>query len=171
MELCSVLYGSLKGRGVRGRMDTCICTAESLHCSPYRNTVNWLYSIISGLCRASVWAVTHLGEGKTLQHRCWKGKVKRGELVDQQKLRNVLCLKAQDRIGMGKRWALTLQTNQTPCCLPTAILALQDTKMYYLKNTHQKYLRLRNTMCVFNPQAWTVRSLSVSRMPEATGRH
>ena len=34
MELCSVLYGSLDGRGVWGRMDACICMAESLHCSP-----------------------------------------------------------------------------------------------------------------------------------------
>ena len=34
MELCSVLCGSLDGSGVRGRMDTCICMAESLHCSP-----------------------------------------------------------------------------------------------------------------------------------------
>ena len=30
----SVLCGSLDRRGVWGRMDTCICTAESLHCSP-----------------------------------------------------------------------------------------------------------------------------------------
>ena len=34
MELCSVLCGSLDGRGSWGRMDTCICMAESLHCSP-----------------------------------------------------------------------------------------------------------------------------------------
>ena len=33
MELCTVLVGSLAGRGW-GRMDTCICMAESLHCSP-----------------------------------------------------------------------------------------------------------------------------------------
>ena len=33
-ELCSVLCGSLDGRRVWGRMDTCICMAESLHCSP-----------------------------------------------------------------------------------------------------------------------------------------
>ena len=33
MELCSVLCGSLDGRGVRRRMDTCICMAESLCCS------------------------------------------------------------------------------------------------------------------------------------------
>ena len=33
-ELCSMLCGSLDGRGVWERMDTCICTAESLHCSP-----------------------------------------------------------------------------------------------------------------------------------------
>ena len=33
MELCSMLCVSLDGKGVWGRMDTCICTAESLHCS------------------------------------------------------------------------------------------------------------------------------------------
>ena len=31
-ELCSMLCASLDGRGVWGRMDTCICMAESLHC-------------------------------------------------------------------------------------------------------------------------------------------
>ena len=34
VELCSMLYGNLDGRGVWGRMDTCICMADSLHCSP-----------------------------------------------------------------------------------------------------------------------------------------
>ena len=34
MELCSVLCGSLDDRGVWGRMDTCICMAESFRCSP-----------------------------------------------------------------------------------------------------------------------------------------
>ena len=29
-----MLYGCLDGRGVWGRMDTCVCMAESLHCSP-----------------------------------------------------------------------------------------------------------------------------------------
>ena len=33
-ELCSVLCGSLDGRGVWGRMHTCMCMAESLCCSP-----------------------------------------------------------------------------------------------------------------------------------------
>ena len=33
-ELYSMLCGSPDGRGVWGRMDTCICTAESLRCSP-----------------------------------------------------------------------------------------------------------------------------------------
>ena len=33
MGLCSVLCGSLYGRRVWGSMDTCICMAESLHCS------------------------------------------------------------------------------------------------------------------------------------------
>ena len=34
MQLCSMLCGSLDGRGVWGRMETCIPMAESLHCSP-----------------------------------------------------------------------------------------------------------------------------------------
>ena len=45
-ELCSMLCGSLHGRGVWGRMDTCIGMTESLHCSPETITtlfVNWLY--------------------------------------------------------------------------------------------------------------------------------
>ena len=33
MELCSVICGSLDGRGVWGRMDTCVCMTESLCCS------------------------------------------------------------------------------------------------------------------------------------------
>ena len=33
-ELCSILCGSLDGRGVWGRMNTCICMAESLCCPP-----------------------------------------------------------------------------------------------------------------------------------------
>jgi len=34
MELCSMVCGSLDGRGVWRRIDTCICMAEALHCSP-----------------------------------------------------------------------------------------------------------------------------------------
>ena len=33
MELCSMLCGSLARKGGWGRMDTCICMAESLFCS------------------------------------------------------------------------------------------------------------------------------------------
>ena len=33
MELCSTLCASLDERGVWGRMDTCVCMAESLRCS------------------------------------------------------------------------------------------------------------------------------------------
>ena len=45
MELCSMLCGSLDGRGVEGRMDTCVCVAESFPCPPetVTNIVNWLY--------------------------------------------------------------------------------------------------------------------------------
>ena len=34
MELFSMLCASLDGRGVWGRMDTCICKAEPLYSSP-----------------------------------------------------------------------------------------------------------------------------------------
>ena len=34
MELCSILCGGLDGREVWGRMDTCICLAESHYCPP-----------------------------------------------------------------------------------------------------------------------------------------
>ena len=34
MELCSILFGSLDGRGAWGGMNTCVCMAESRHCSP-----------------------------------------------------------------------------------------------------------------------------------------
>ena len=46
MELGSVLCDSLDGREVLGRMDTCICMAESLCCSLETTTTllgNWLY--------------------------------------------------------------------------------------------------------------------------------
>ena len=33
MGLCTMLCGSQNGRGVWGRMETCICLLESLHCS------------------------------------------------------------------------------------------------------------------------------------------
>ena len=34
MQLCSVLYASLDGKGLWGRMDTCICMVESPPCPP-----------------------------------------------------------------------------------------------------------------------------------------
>ena len=34
METCSMLCGSLGGKGVWGRMDTCICMIKFPHCSP-----------------------------------------------------------------------------------------------------------------------------------------
>ena len=46
MELYSMLCGSLDGRGVWGRMDTCVCMVECFCCSPETVTklfVNQLY--------------------------------------------------------------------------------------------------------------------------------
>ena len=34
MEFCSMLCGTMDGRGVWGRMETCTCLDESLSCSP-----------------------------------------------------------------------------------------------------------------------------------------
>ena len=49
-ELCSMFCGSLDGRGVWGRMDTCIWMAESLCCPPEVVTTLW----ISYCCCCSV---------------------------------------------------------------------------------------------------------------------
>ena len=39
MELCSILCGSLDGMGVWGKMESDICMAESLCCSPETITI------------------------------------------------------------------------------------------------------------------------------------
>ena len=36
---CSMLCGSLDGRGVWGRIDTGICMADPLHCSPETHNI------------------------------------------------------------------------------------------------------------------------------------
>ena len=38
MGLCSMLCAGLDWRETRGRTDTCMCRAESLHCSPKTTT-------------------------------------------------------------------------------------------------------------------------------------
>ena len=48
MEFCSVLCGSLDGRGVWGRMNTCICMAESLCCP--RETITTLLISYTPIC-------------------------------------------------------------------------------------------------------------------------
>ena len=45
-ELCSLFHGSLDGRGVWRRMDTCICMAEFLSTWNYHNIVNWLCAVL-----------------------------------------------------------------------------------------------------------------------------
>ena len=45
MELCPMLYGSLDGRGVWGRMDTRMCLAESL-CRPPETIITLLIGYI-----------------------------------------------------------------------------------------------------------------------------
>ena len=46
-------YGSLDGRGVWGRMDTCICKAGSLCCPPETiTTVNWLSVQLSSVAQS-----------------------------------------------------------------------------------------------------------------------
>ena len=38
MELSSMLHASLDGKGVWGKMDTCICMADPFHCLPETTT-------------------------------------------------------------------------------------------------------------------------------------
>ena len=44
-EHYSMLYGNLNGRGIWGRMDTCICMVELLYCTP--ETINSTTLLIS----------------------------------------------------------------------------------------------------------------------------
>ena len=48
IELCSMLSASLDGKMVSGRMDTCICMAESLCCSSETTT-----ALLSGYAAAA----------------------------------------------------------------------------------------------------------------------
>ena len=43
-EFCPMLCGSLDGRGLWERMDTCVSIAEALHCSPESITLLMGYS-------------------------------------------------------------------------------------------------------------------------------
>ena len=45
MELCSILCVSLDEKEVWGRMDTCICMAESLQCPPETTTLLISYAL------------------------------------------------------------------------------------------------------------------------------
>ena len=54
MELCSMLSVSLDGRGAWGTMDTCICVAESLHCSP--ETITTLLIGYAAAAAKSLWS-------------------------------------------------------------------------------------------------------------------
>ena len=56
MEFRSTLCASLDGRGVWGRMSTCICIAKSFCCSPETITiVNRLFQFSHSLLSASLW--------------------------------------------------------------------------------------------------------------------
>ena len=52
MDLCSMLCASLGVRGLWGRLDTCICMAESLHCSPQTITIliGYQFSLVAQQC-------------------------------------------------------------------------------------------------------------------------
>ena len=45
----SMLCGSMGGRGVWGRMDTCMCMAESLCCSEIPETISVQFSSVQSL--------------------------------------------------------------------------------------------------------------------------
>ena len=69
MEFCSILCGSLDGRGVWGRMDACICMAGSLCCSPKTITTLLIgYNPIQNkkLKKKKRWALTG-----SLRRRYW----------------------------------------------------------------------------------------------------
>ena len=48
-ELCSILCGGLGGRAVWRRVDTCICMAESLRCTPETITTLLISYVYQGI--------------------------------------------------------------------------------------------------------------------------
>ena len=58
-ELCLVLCGSLDGKGVWGKMDKCICMAESVCCPPQTITAlstDYQFSSVQSLSRVQLFA-------------------------------------------------------------------------------------------------------------------
>ena len=56
-ELCLVLHGSLDGKGVWGKMDKCICMAESVCCPPQTITAlstAYQFSSVQSLSRVQL---------------------------------------------------------------------------------------------------------------------
>ena len=49
-ELCSILCGSLDGRGFWGRMDVCVSMTESLYCSPETTTTLLISYVFACVC-------------------------------------------------------------------------------------------------------------------------
>ena len=67
-ELCPMSCGSLDGRGVCRRMDTCMCMAESLCCSPETITT-WL---IGYSPKTQVQKEKEILGRYTVKHKCCK---------------------------------------------------------------------------------------------------
>ena len=66
-ELCSMLPGSLDGRGVWGRKDTCVCLADPLLFTwNYHNVVNRLYSTTKRFWCSKKKKVLTRGQGQAL---------------------------------------------------------------------------------------------------------
>ena len=90
MELFSILCASLDGRGVWGRMDTCICMAEFL-CYLPETVKTWLMGFPSGsdskasVCNAGdpgsipgLGRSPEEGNGSPLQYSCQENPMDRG---------------------------------------------------------------------------------------------
>ena len=88
-ELCSMIRGSLDGRGVWGRMDTCVCMTESLCCSPETiSIVNRPYTSIQKNNKKNFFLIkitkvkesflSGEGNGNPLQYSCLENPLDRG---------------------------------------------------------------------------------------------
>ena len=74
-ELCSVLCSSLDGRGVWGRMDTCMCMAESLCCPP--DTITTLLTALKKkYCKHQFWVFIGRTHAKAETLALWPPHVK-----------------------------------------------------------------------------------------------
>ena len=146
-ELCSVLCGSLDGRGVWRRMNMCVCMSECLHSSPETITTFLLISY-TPLQNKKFKIVTNKDLQGTLLNVMWQPGWE-GCLEEN----GYMCIYG---------WIPSLQISQLSPCTPETIIALligytsiQNKKFFFFKKNIGTMF-IRNNPCISKPTVQTL---------------